>query len=113
MPDINDALSHGLHAGNYASAYVSEDFETAKEHCEAEDHNEEFVGAKAPPEVREAWEAAFIIGFFGSYETHEVDSDHTDALIEATNKWGQKIRDLGLVCDERSWDEIENVLPEE
>lgn len=113
MVTIDDALSRGLHSGNYASAYVSEEFEVAKEKEQEEDHNDVFAGEDAPRAYREAWEAAFIIGFYGSYETHEVDSEHVEELIEATNTWGARIRELGLVCDERSWDEIENPQSEE
>lgn len=105
--NINAALDRGFDSGNYASAYVSEDFDAAKEHAQDEDHNEPFVGEDAPASVSEAWEAGFIIGFYSSYETHEVWSDDREELIDATIKWGARMREIGIAVDDRSWDELD------
>lgn len=102
---VEDALSRGLHAGDYANAYTSENLETAwEEETESEEVEADILPAR--PDIRTAYRAAFVIGFFGSYETHEVsDDDERQELLEAIHDFGAQIRALGLVCDERPEEE--------
>ncbi len=95
---LDDALSCGFDAGNYASAYMSEYFEIAKA-IEIEERDEGYVAA--PSAVRRAWEAAFIIGFFASCENSEVSSEHLDELLEAHANFGAKMLENGIAVDPR------------
>lgn len=95
---VNDILHRGFDAGNYANAYVSENYATAWRKVKKETHNQ---GLASKP----AFKAAFIIGFFSSYETSEVGS-LAEKLIEAENEYGNAMRNIGIAVDSRSWDEL-------
>lgn len=90
-----DSLSRGFSAGNYASAYTSADLDTAWEVMEDGDrlpHND--VTARV-------FRAAFMIGFFSSYEDDEVPGDHLDELLAAHKTLGPMMRELGIAVDAR------------
>lgn len=89
----DDLLSRGFDAGNYANAYTSENLSKAWRF-----HN---ALTKDP-----AYRAAFVIGFFSSYETHEVPGVHRDELIEAERTYGQRMRDLGIAVDPRNPEDV-------
>ena len=63
------ALSRAFDSGNYAAAYVTEDYERALHECCSE--------------RSDAYRAAFTLGFFASYERHEVPESHRDAYDAA------------------------------
>lgn len=97
---IDDALSRGFDAGNYASAYVSEDLDLAREveESEVDGSRTDFAGDR---EAVRAFDAAFTIGFFGSCENHEVPGEHLDALLDAEAEYGPRMRVLGICADPR------------
>lgn len=109
MSQHDDALHQGFDSGNYGAAYVSEDFNVASGHDEA--LRDRYF--KDDFHTRRAWSAAYIIGFFSSLSTSEVPEDHVSDLIDATSMFGPRMRAIGIAVPERSWNEIENVLPEE
>lgn len=90
------ALHRGFDAGNYGSAYTSGDLDTVWEVVEDGEQHDECRSA-AP----EAFRAAFVIGFFGSYEDDEVPSEHLDELLEAHRTYGAWMCELGIAVDAR------------
>lgn len=66
-------FSRGYDAGNYAAAYVSQDFDSA---YEAEDHEE-----------KDLWpfRCGVILGFFASYEVHEIPYEHRHSYYAAVS----------------------------
>jgi hypothetical protein len=82
-------ISHGFDAGNYASAYETEDLETALAPMVHQDPS---------PEYR----AAFILGFFSSYSLHEIPSSDRDAYDDAYwSEAGKAVIAAGY-CDDRA-----------
>jgi hypothetical protein len=70
---ISDALSHGFSTGNYENAYTSTDLDSAWE-----DDSEDYPEA-IDPLTKASFRAAFVIGFFGTYEPDEIlDSEQKD-----------------------------------
>jgi hypothetical protein len=41
-----------------------------------------------------------VAGFFSTYERHEVPLEHLGEYDHVMEKWGAKLRELGLVDDE-------------
>jgi len=68
-----DLLSRGFDAGNYANAYVSEDYSTAFETT---------LGTCAE-QAFDAYCVGFVLGFFATYELHEIPSDCRDMFDSA------------------------------
>lgn len=72
-------VSHAFDAGNFASAYVSTDLETAWGNYAGngalvrDDGTDHFAG--------DEYRAAFVLGFYASCERHEIDD--LDAYDEA------------------------------
>jgi hypothetical protein len=78
-------LSKGFSAGNYASAYVSENYVKAFE-------------ADNGPKEHDAYCTAFVLGFFGSYEVHEIPADCQDMFQSAYfSENGQAVISAGYV----------------
>lgn len=76
-------LAHGFSAGNYANAYETEDLEVA-------------IQKRNVATRSEAYRAAFILGFYGSYELHEIPLSHRDAFDEAYHSdYGHGVLELG------------------
>lgn len=93
---VNDALSKGFDSGNYANAYVSKDFAAAWE-AEQEEEDGSYAEFESDEDAKRAFEAAFLIGFFGSYETHEIhDEDEQYSLLMAEHIYGPRMRALGI-----------------
>ena len=69
MKDKLDHISTGFDAGNYAAAYVSEDLETAM--------------ADRPEMENEAYAAGFVLGFFSSFELHEIPAGDAEVYEDA------------------------------
>ena len=93
--DLN--ISHGFDAGNYANAYDTQNLEDAWAQRNALLESED-------------WGAAFLLGFFSSYELHEIPGDARDRFDEAYySDAGQRVLELGYtesrrndyVCEER------------
>lgn len=80
--DIDGLLSRGFDAGNYSNAYETQDL------IAATDHRQAFVD--------EAYRTGFILGFFSSYELHEIDGAVRDIFEEAYHSdLGRRVRELG------------------
>ncbi len=76
-------LSRGFDAGNYDAAYVSEDFERA---------------LRKRGQRSEAYHAAYVLGFFSSFERDEMGGDGGEAFDEAlASEHGQRCVELGYV----------------
>lgn len=103
MSKTDDALSHGFDAGNYANAYESERFGKAWGNVKREGTYKEWANA-SERQVREAFRGAFYLGFYSSYENHEVPEDRIDELLAAEQEYGSRMRELGIAVDERSSD---------
>lgn len=86
-------LSKGFSAGNYCNAYEGRDFGSA-------------VVKRQVKDKSTAYATAFMLGFFASYELHEIPGDHQDAFREAYfSEDGQRVVALGF-CDAREeWEE--------
>jgi hypothetical protein len=69
-------VSHAFDAGNYASAYVSEDLDTAWDAYQKEDGDHV---------VSEEYKPAFIMGFYSSYEAEEMPDAEEYAAAEASD----------------------------
>jgi hypothetical protein len=102
---ISLALSSGFSAGNYANAYTSTDLDTAwerfelSEEAKAEEDNEDYPEA-IDPLTKASFRAAFVIGFFGSYEPDEIqDSEQKDEYDAAMVAWGERMKHLGIAVD--------------
>lgn len=91
-----EALHRGYEAGNYASAYVSENYTVARQRR----GNNEYLSA-----WRNAYDAAFLLDFFSTYETHEIPYAHRADVVSAEYRWGPKMRKAGIAVDERGMDE--------
>lgn len=91
------AVSHAFDSGNFDSAYVSEDLETAWEKDQESDNP-----------TPEKYKDAYIVAFFATFEVHEIPDEYRD---EFTNAWhspiGKAVRAAGYVDerDESDWAE--------
>jgi hypothetical protein len=92
--DRNDALSRGFSAGNYANAYVSEDFDQAWESEDEEDRLEDDERIFKHPDYK----SAFLIGFFGSYEEDEISADHVDDWRDAYYRLAKDMQEIGIAA---------------
>lgn len=88
--DDDTLLSHGFDAGNYANAYTSEDLDEAWEIEE---------DGRPGNAESEHFRAAFVIGFFSSYEEHEIPEDHQDEHAAAMAERGPRLRAIGVAVD--------------
>lgn len=89
--DLDTVLSRGFDAGNYCNAYETQDYETGLAKRTAKPR------AGVRRELQQAWQVAFTLGFFGSYELHEM-GEHEDAYTEAlASPHGQRCVELGYV----------------
>jgi len=76
-------LSHGFDAGNYCNAYETQDIEDALVMRDVRDHSK-------------AYRNAFILGFFSSYELHEIPGMDQHRLIDAYHSEdGTRVLELG------------------
>lgn len=86
--DRDTELSHGFDAGNYANAYVSEDYSRALS-LEESEHEKPL----SLPYLR-----AFTLGFFASYEAHELPGEHEDSFWGAYHSpEGKRCLELGFL----------------
>lgn len=81
---LDDDLSRGFDAGNYAAAYETTDYSEAV--------------ARLSMNRSESYVHAFTIGFFGSHEPSEM-AEHEDTWRAAMNAVGQRMRELGIAVD--------------
>lgn len=89
MDNYDNDLSHGFSAGSYCNAYENRDFEKACDLMQASGNRST------------AWIHAFILGFFSSYELHEIPEKHLEAFIAAwRSEDGRRVVGLGY-CDHK------------
>jgi hypothetical protein len=83
MSDRDTRLSQGFSAGNYCNSYETQDYDQAVKIRDLEGSGPEF-------------KTAFTMGFFASYELHEIPSTWRDAFDEAYHsELGQRVLELG------------------
>ena len=94
--DLDTVLSRGFDAGNYCNAYETQDYDRALSIRTAKPR----PGVRA--ELQTAWQVAFTLGFFGSYEFDEM-GEHEDTYREAlASAHGQRCVELGFVDRDES-----------
>ena len=86
--DRLSAISSAWSAGNHAEAYVTRDVATALDAWRQE-------LAEDDDEPSPAEEDAFIVGFFSSYETHEM-GESEGLFTEALASVGADLSELGI-----------------
>lgn len=75
-------LVRANNAGSYAAAYKTEDYAVAIGHC---------------AESAE-YRAAFILGFFDTYEFHQIPEEHREEYVEAAaSPVGRRLAELGYL----------------
>lgn len=76
-------LTRAFEGGNYANAYEGDDYSK---------HAPTIAGFSADYRV------AFILGFFATYEKHEIPAYHLDAYLDAEeHPAAQRLRELGIL----------------
>lgn len=78
-----EALSKGFDAGSADNAYVSENFDRAR------------AGRKPRAHPR-AWWCGYVLGFFSTYEDHEVPAKWRGLVITTRRKCGPSARAAGI-----------------
>ena len=78
-------LSYGFDHGNYANAYETEDLET--------------MLSDLPAGRSGAYRGGAVLGFFSSYERHEVPADAVDEYDNAMANYADKARSIGIAID--------------
>jgi hypothetical protein len=68
-------LSRGFDRGNFGNAYENEDYDTWRPQQKIP---VEYVGS---PSACSAYEAGMFLGFYSSYEDHEIPDHHRDHVI--------------------------------
>lgn len=92
--DERDMLHRGFDAGNYANAYVTENLERAWKNEEASEDSDTPLDTNGP------YYAGFVLGFFSSYEDHEIgDSEERELRASMLAKWGPACRAAGIAVD--------------
>lgn len=106
-------FERGRDAGNYANAYTSDDLDLFDLRSLSEGLEPQEVGPMAAFEsvgARRVWSLAwrygFVVGFFSSYEDHEVSEAHMDKLYDA------RLYERALVRRERLRDQAMQVVME-
>lgn len=97
--DIEEVLHRGYDSGNYAAAYISENFRRAWDETLKEMDSDTRKLRHVDPK---AFRAAFMLGFFSSYETHELPEGHVGAVVDADYDYGKQMRAAGIAVDSRS-----------
>jgi len=88
------AINRGHSAGNYANAYVSTDLDDAWERHVASSDFEQLDTVE-----RSLVRAGFVIGFFSSYESHEVPGEHAEEHEATLIEHGDHLRALGVAVE--------------
>lgn len=83
---LGEIVSRGFDAGNFANAYETENYSKALRGLKLP---RAVDGSRLPRELEDAYRAAFTLGFFGTYELHEMGS-HVEAYREAYFSEGGK-----------------------
>lgn len=86
MSRLDDQISRGFDAGNYANAYETTSLARAL--------------AKLSPNRAKAYVAAFTLGFLSDRERHEMGS-HEEAFDAAYALVGERAKALGIAVDDR------------
>ena len=78
-------LSQGFSAGNYCNSYETQDYTRAMAIRDLRGSGDDYA-------------TAFILGFFSSYELHEIPGSVRDAFDEAYHsEAGQRVVELGYI----------------
>lgn len=85
MAITNSALSRAYNAGNFDSAYISEDLETA---IQQDEHNPTGDARKA-----------YVLGFFACYEPNEIPYDYFEEWYEAACEIGHRLQAIGIAWE--------------
>lgn len=81
----DEQIHRGFEAGNYANAYETTDYSKAI--------------ASLSMNRSKAYVAAFTLGFFGSYEPHEIGEQHQPACNDAWILVGKRAKELGIAVE--------------
>lgn len=95
VPTRSDALARGFDAGNYGNAYTSTDFDTAWLVVDDGEQHDPYRTVDSS-----AFGAAFLIGFFATYEEHEIPGEQREFWRAAVETYGAEMRKLGIAVDE-------------
>lgn len=85
---MSSALHRGFEAGNYDNSYVSQSLAVAKR-------------KRRQKVYSEAYEAAYILGFFDSYENHEIPEIYQEDVISLEKQYGDRMRKAGIAVEKR------------
>lgn len=96
-----DDLSRGFDAGNYANAYTSD--------CLASSWlvQEDGVDDDSDLPLPKPYRAAFVIGFFATYEYAEIPEEHREEHEAALTKYGAAMRAQGIAVRDDAADALE------
>ena len=91
---LSDVLHRGWDAGNYANAYLADNFQRAWDKTLTEmDSEERKVRHRCP----DAFMAAFVRGYFSSYERSDIRSQRALDLVDKAEKdFGREMDAAGL-----------------
>lgn len=100
-----DSMSRAFDAGNYASAYESNDLETALEafNEETDDDCEACLDGDRHAHRSDHERAAFVLGFYSSHALHEIPAGMRDEFDAAYfSDAGQYMVKVARYCDDRT-----------
>lgn len=86
-PKNHQSLNAGYDTGNYASAYISPELFEAWRNQQRD--------LPEGPDPQWPYDAGFILGFFSSYEEHEIPSEAVSLYRLALQVWRAEVRALG------------------
>lgn len=94
---IDTAISHGFDSGNFDNAYSGAYFEECLEEAIEALDCDQF--ADFTEKAVKAFKTAYTLGWFSSYELHEM-GEHEETYTEALNsEYGKLCIEKGLVDD--------------
>ena len=76
-----EPFSQAFDHGNYASAYESQDWETWRYTPDQLEIVAQQCGVGSSPSAAQAIEAGLALGFFSSYEDHEISEDLREWVV--------------------------------
>jgi hypothetical protein len=94
LPESLDiGLSSAFDSGNYDESYQPVDIEALLESREGDEW--------------EAWRSAYLLGYYSSYEIHEIPDYARDEYQNALHSiYAKRMRDMGIAIDELEQEEI-------
>ena len=85
------SLSHGYDAGNSAAAYLSEDINVALRRLDIRPDGSE---------PSHAYYGAFVLGFYSSFERHEIPMRRRETFDDAMTTYAPMLREIGIAVRE-------------